>query len=51
MVKAYSKPVGDDFAIEAKVIVLFKHLVLAKALGLSNFVVEGDSIVVISWVA
>ena len=30
---------------------LLKDLVEAKTLGLSNYVVEGDSIVVISWVA
>ena len=30
---------------------LLEGLVLAKALGLSNFMVEGDSITIISWVA
>lgn len=51
VIKAYSKPTNDGFAIEVEVVVLLEGLVLAKALGLSNFMVEGDPITVISWVA
>ena len=51
IIRAYSKLVGDGFAIKAKVVALLEDHVEAKTLGLSNFVVQGDSIVVISWVA
>ena len=39
------------FAIEAKVVELLEGLVQAKALGLFNLMVEGDSAIAISLVA
>ena len=50
IIKAYSKPIGDGFTIEVKIVVLLEGLIQTKALGLLNFVIEGDSTVVISWV-
>lgn len=47
VIKAYSKPVGDSFAINIKVIELLEPYI-SKALGLSSFVVEEDFATVIS---
>lgn len=44
IIKAYSKLAGKSFAIEAEVVTLLEGLMQTKALGLSKFVVEGDSI-------
>lgn len=49
VIKTCSKPVGGGFAIEVEVVVLLEGLVQGKTLGLSNFVVLGGFVIVISW--
>ena len=44
------KLAGESFATKAEIVALLEGLVQAKALGLFNFVVWGDSTVLISWV-
>lgn len=51
VVKAYSKPAGVGFSIEIQIVVLLEGLMQTKASGLSNFVVQGNSTIVILWVA
>ena len=38
----------SSLAIEAEILALLEELLLAKTLSISNFLIEGDSIVVIS---
>lgn len=47
LVKAFSKNIRVGLAIEAKILTLMGGLKLAKAKGLSNLLVKGDSMVVI----
>ena len=41
---------GSGIALESEILTLLKGLMEAKALGLSNLVVEGDSAIVSSWI-
>ena len=50
VLRAYSKLIGVGSAIEAEILGLLEGLKLAKAESLSNFLVEGDDAVVLSWV-
>lgn len=45
LIKAYSKPAKEGFTIKAKLLALLEALCLAKILGLSDFLVEGNLVV------
>ena len=50
LLRAYPKQTIEGLAIEVEILTLLEGLLQAKALGLSNLIIEGDSAIVLSWV-
>ena len=48
MVGAFSKPAGEDLAIEVEILALIESMLQARAFCLSNLQVEGDYAILIS---
>ena len=51
MLRAFSKPAGEELIIGTEILALLEGLLQVRALSLSHLWVKGDSTIVIPWVS